>query len=235
MNAAVHFTGFDYIVVAIMVFSCVFAFVRGLVREILSLVAWIGAGIVTIHYFPSAMEDLQQHFRSPAVAAAIAGVGIYLLALIGFGLFNMIIVKSFKSGSESGMLDNMLGLLFGAARGALMVSLGFFLVTAAMPEREYPDWLTQSITRPYLAKGAAMLARVAPDALRDIATLEQRTEGNAQPENNTPQANNPATNINANDSAVNNNPVNANGDENTGYTRSSTQQLDRLIQSTGSQ
>jgi membrane protein required for colicin V production len=224
MNGAIHFTAFDYIIVAIMVFSCVFAFVRGLVREILSLVAWIGAGIVTICYFPGALVDMQQHFKSPAVAAGIAGIGIFLLALIGFGLFNMIIVKSFKS-SDSGMLDNMLGLLFGAARGALMVSLGFFLLTAAMPEREYPDWLTQAVTRPYLAKGAAMLATVAPDALRDIATLEQKAEGRP-PENTPPPV--PA----ASDTS---NPVNARGDENTGYTRSSTQQLDRLIQSTGSQ
>lgn len=240
MTDATHFTNFDYVVIAVMVFSCVFAFFRGLVREILSLIAWVGAGAVTIYYFPGASERLQQHFRSPTVAAMIAGIGIYMAALIGFGLINMVIVKSFKSSGESGMLDNMLGLLFGAARGALMVSLGFFLLSIALPAKEYPDWLTQSVTRPYVGKGAVMLAKFAPDALRDIASLEKNTQTAVQNRNNAPvvpyDAANPSSSAMPGNAATNNTMAPAaGGDESTGYTRATTQQMDRLIQSTGNQ
>jgi membrane protein required for colicin V production len=239
-----HFTNFDYVVLAVMAFSCIFAFFRGLVKEVLSLIAWIGAGFVTIHYFPQASAALQKHFRSPVVAATLAGVGIYLAALIGFGLFNVTIMKSFKSSGESGMVDNMLGLLFGAARGALMVSLGFFLLTLALPEKEYPEWLTQSVTRPYLVKGSALLAKVAPDAMRDIASLETQVEDNDNVEPDSkdnpsaaPYDKNSGNNGNhvgtRSQPTADNAPVGTN--DTAGYTRSTTQQLDRLIQSTETQ
>ena len=242
MDNAIHFTDFDYVIIAVMVFSCIFAFFRGLVREILSLAAWVGAGIITIYYFPSAAAKLQQHFKNPTVAAAIAGVGIYLACLIGFGMLNMVIIKSFKKGSESGMLDNMLGLVFGAARGALMVSLAFFLITVALPEKEYPDWLKQSVTRPYLAKGAAVLAKAAPEYMHDISLLQKKAQDEVRrdnapvvpydadnPENNA--QNNTRNNTNANPPV--NTTANPGSSGNNGYSRTTTQQLDRLIQSTG--
>src|SRR4051812_23214136 len=128
-----HINLFDVAVIGILLLSCLFAFFRGFVREILSLGAWIGAGIVTIYYFPAMAEKLQPHFKSAVVAAGFGTLAIYIVALIGFSIINMFILKFVKSGSDVGMLDNMLGLFFGAFRGALIVSLGFFLISIAIP------------------------------------------------------------------------------------------------------
>ena len=53
-----HLNILDASVIGIMVLSCLFAFFRGLVREVLSLSAWVGAGIVTLYYFPAVAEKL---------------------------------------------------------------------------------------------------------------------------------------------------------------------------------
>jgi membrane protein required for colicin V production len=169
-----HINLFDAAVIGILILSCLFAFYRGFVREILSLGAWIGAGIVTIYYFPVMAEKLQPHFKSAVIAAGFGTVGIYIVALICFSIVNMFILKFVKSGSDVGMLDNILGLIFGAFRGALIVSLGFFLLSLAMPEKEYPDWLKQARTRPYAEKGAVMLVKIAPEYLREISSLEKK-------------------------------------------------------------
>ncbi len=169
---------FDIVVLAIIGFSCLFAFFRGLVREILSLVAWVGAAIVTMHYFPHAMEFTKTHFKSEAMAVGAAVIGLYIAALFAFGIVNWLIIKVIKQGGEAGMLDNMLGLGFGALRGAFIVSLGFFMLTIVMPkdEEDMPKWLKESITRPYVAKGTAILVSTAPDYLRDVSALQKNAE-----------------------------------------------------------
>jgi len=172
---------FDLCVIGVMALSCLFAFFRGLVREVLSLVAWIGAGIVTIHYFPIVAERMSGHFKSPAVAALAAMIGLYIVSLIAFSILNSIILKTIKGGS-GGMLDNLLGLLFGAIRGALIISLGFFLLDAThTSEKEYPEWLKTSVTRPYGEEGAQVLTRIAPDYAEEIAKLEKKAEDKVKP------------------------------------------------------
>lgn len=166
---------FDLTVLGIMLMSCLFACFRGIVREVLSLSAWIGAGLVTVYYFPTVAAKLQPHLKNQIVAAGIGTLGIYTLALIAFSMLNMIIMKFVKTGSDVGMLDNILGLAFGALRGAFILSLGYFLITIAMPnEKEYPDWLREAITRPALEKGAIMLAKIAPDYLKEISSLHKK-------------------------------------------------------------
>ena len=54
--------------------SCLFAFFRGFVREVLSLGAWLGAAIVTMYYFPEMAARLKPHFKSAVGAAGVGGV-----------------------------------------------------------------------------------------------------------------------------------------------------------------
>jgi membrane protein required for colicin V production len=208
---------FDAVILGIMALSCLFAFFRGLVREILSLAAWIGAGIVTIYYFQQVSEKLQPYFKSPTVAAGAATIGIYLVALLGFAIINMLIIKSIKSSDETGVLDNLLGLVFGAFRGAFIIALGFFMITVAIPEKDYPEWLTKSVTRPYAEKGAQMLAKAAPEYLRSLSNLQKRALERAQQQ----RGGEPAEIVTPED--------------NIGYSPSSGNQLNRIIDGTGTQ
>lgn len=175
-----HLNLFDAAVICILALSCLFAFFRGFVREVLSLGAWIGAAIVTIYYFPAMAAYLKPHFKSAVGAAGVGTLIIYTVALIGFSLINAVIIKFVRSGNDVGMLDNALGFMFGLGRGAFIISLGYFLMTIAMPEKEYPVWLKNSVTRPYAEMGAIKLAKVAPEYLREISTLEKKAIAEVQ-------------------------------------------------------
>lgn len=167
----------DAVVFALMGMSCLLAFFRGFVREVLSLGAWIGAAIVTLYFFPSVAEQLQPKFKSAVIAAGFSTLGIYVAALMAFSLINSLILKFVKSGSDVGLLDNWLGLIFGAARGALLISLSFFLMTIVLPEDDYPDVIKQAKTLPYVEEGALVIAKISPKYLRDISSLNKRIDG----------------------------------------------------------
>ncbi|MBY0406362.1 MAG: CvpA family protein [Rickettsiales bacterium] len=214
-----HLNLFDAGVIGVMVLSCLFAFFRGFVREMLSLGAWIGAALVTVYYFPHVAAMLKPHFKSTVGATGVATLGVYTAALIAFSIFNAIILKFVRSGKEVGMLDNLLGLGFGMGRGALLVSLGYFILTIAMPEKEYPQWLQTSVTRPYAEKGAVVLAKAAPDYLREISSLQKKANAELEAARQRPD--------DGSDEPV---VVQRESDDDASYSRSENQQMDRLIQ-----
>lgn len=172
---------FDAIVFSILAISCLHAFFRGFVREVLSLSAWALAGVVTLYFFPTVAQQIEPKFKSPVVAAGFATLGIYTVALMAFSLLNSVILRFVKSGTDVGLLDNSFGLVFGAARAGFLIALGFFLMTISMPEEEYPKVIKSSVSLPYVERGAIMLAKVSPKYLRDLSPLNKKIieeEGN---------------------------------------------------------
>lgn len=167
---------FDAIVIGVMLLSCLFAFFRGFVKEILSLGAWIGAGLVTLYFFGDVAEMLKPHFKNEMVAGGMAALGVYVGALIGFSIINSLIMRMMKEGSDVGILDNALGLMFGALRGAFIVSLGYFILSIVMTEDTMPDWVQNAKTRPWVKEGAVLLGRAAPDYLSEHTALKEDIE-----------------------------------------------------------
>ena len=170
---------FDMVVIGIMLLSCIFAFFRGFVKEILSLVAWVGAAVVTIYFFKPTAEILNPYFSKPIISVVCATIALYFGSLIVFAIINRFIIKILKSGSEIGWFDNILGLAFGALRGAFIISLGYFMLSFAV-EGDRPQWLEKAKTRPYVEKGTLMLVNIAPKYLEDISVLQKKTKDSVQ-------------------------------------------------------
>ncbi|MEZ5692035.1 MAG: CvpA family protein [Rickettsiales bacterium] len=170
---------FDMAVIAIMAISAGLAFFRGFVKEILSLIAWVGAWFVTVYFFKDVAESLKPYFTRPEIAAVCATIVLYLSALIGFAIVNRIIIKILKSG-EIGMLDNLLGMAFGAVRGAIIIAIGFFMITLAIPENSRPQWISQAKTLPYVEEVTLLMAKAAPDYLKELSNLRKKAEDNVR-------------------------------------------------------
>lgn len=164
---------FDAIVIGIVGISALLSFFRGFVREILSLGAWVGAAVITLYSFPGVARMLKEHIDSTAVASGLAAMGTFMITLFVISIFNAIIVRYMKKGSDVGLLDNTLGLFFGVFRGALLVSLGYFVLTLVMSEQDYPGWIRNAQTRGMVENGALMVARIAPDYLDELSPLAQ--------------------------------------------------------------
>lgn len=205
---------FDATVVTVMGLSTLLSFFRGFVREVLSLGAWIGASMVTVYMFPTTAKMLAPHLSNAVAAAGLAAIGTFFVALVCISIFNMMLVRLFKKGSEAGMLDNALGLAFGAARGFFLLSLGFYVMTLVLDEPNYPEAIQQARTKDFVAQGAKLVSKVAPDYLKAIDENHQEEEGDSFVEDNA-------------DASIGTDAVEADSEK--GYDWMNVQELERLM------
>lgn len=167
------FNLFDVIILTIVGLSALLSFFRGFIREFLSLGAWVGASIVTLYAFPDVSGMMEPWVKSPVIASGLAAMGVFMMSLLVISVFNAMLMRFFRRGKDVGMLDNGLGLIFGVIRACALLSLGYFIFSLVMSEKDFPDWLAQSKMRPYVESGAILLAKLAPDYLDDISPLNQ--------------------------------------------------------------
>lgn len=164
------FNTFDIIILSILLMSSMVAFFRGFIREMLSLVAWISAAVITFFTFEQAAVLLEPYISKPILAKGAAAVGVFLIALIGVSIINIFIVKAAKK-ADIGPLDRSLGFAFGLARGAFIVSVGFMLYSMVTGLEEKPDWLAEAKTGKLVEIGAKAMLEVAPELTDDVEEM----------------------------------------------------------------
>jgi membrane protein required for colicin V production len=130
-------TWVDLVVLGVLAVSALLAFMRGLVREVLGLAAWIGAVLVAFWALPKAKPQFEQWFgTAPWVAPVTWGV-LFLIAVIVL-LLAAHWIGRFTRRSVLGGLDRTLGLVFGLARGAALVVLAYYIVGLVVPVAQWP-------------------------------------------------------------------------------------------------
>ncbi|MFZ4540214.1 MAG: CvpA family protein [Rickettsiales bacterium] len=167
---------FDLGVLIVVGLSALLSFFRGFVREVLSLGAWLGASVITLYTFPMASKYIEPQVKSEVIASGLASIGVFFIALILLSILTSLILKFVKTGSEVGVLDNIIGLCFGVARGVLIVSIAYFVMTIVLVEKDYPDWVRTSESRPYIAKSAKWVAKLTPSYLDAVTGKKEDKE-----------------------------------------------------------
>jgi membrane protein required for colicin V production len=156
-------TSADLIIIAILALSALLAFMRGFVREVLSIGAWVGAAVATIYGFPLAQPYARKYIEVALFADIAAGVAIFVLALIILTILSHALSKNVRD-SALGAVDRSLGLLFGLVRGAVLVCLAYLVMAWAIPQEDRPVWIAQSRTLPLVQQGADLLLRILPES-----------------------------------------------------------------------
>lgn len=124
------FTLVDGVVLAVVVISAVLAYARGLVRETLSIVGWIVAGIAAFAFAPAVGPLIREAPYVPAFLqsceiSVLAGfAAVFAVALIVVSIFTPLLSGAVQN-SALGPVDQGLGFLFGVARGVLLVVIAF--------------------------------------------------------------------------------------------------------------
>ena len=153
---------FDLGVFIIIGLSALLSFFRGFAREVISLGSWIGATVITLYAFPTVSKWIEPQVKSAMIAAGLASIGVFVIALITISIITSILIKFIKPSKEIGFIDNFVGLLFGAARGLLIVAIGYFIMTIVVAPKDYPIWVKEAYSRPYVATAAHYVAKLTP-------------------------------------------------------------------------
>lgn len=155
----------DAAVVLVVLISGLLAFFRGLVHEVLAVISWIGAALATIYGFPYARPYASELIAVPLIADMVAGVGIFLVALILLSVLTNFIARRIRR-SALGPLDRSLGLLFGFLRGSALIAVAWLAFTMLLPREDHPKWITEAKVRPLVESGATLLVSLLPERMR---------------------------------------------------------------------
>ncbi|MDE2582872.1 MAG: CvpA family protein [Rhodospirillales bacterium] len=159
-------TWVDVAVFGVLGVSAMLGLLRGLVREVLSIAAWVGAAAAAVWARPYVLEGLAPWLPSdPTVADPIAFGAAFLGALVMLLLLTHAISRSVHR-IGLGSLDRSLGLLFGLARGAALVVLAYILVQMVIPIEEWPQPVLAARSLPFAYQGAVWAVSYLPEADR---------------------------------------------------------------------
>jgi len=158
-------TSVDLAVLAVMFVSGLLAFSRGLVREVLSIGAWLGAAVIAITFLPAVRPLLVPYMPSPEWIDPAGYIVLFLVSLIVLSLIAKTIGGAVRS-SAIGGIDRTLGLLFGLARGAALSVVVYIVACMAIPPDRWPEQVLESRSLPYIYTGALWVARQIPQEYR---------------------------------------------------------------------
>ncbi len=154
----------DLVVLAILAGSTLLGLMRGFVKEVFSLGAWILAFIGARFLGPQVAHFMPAD-GNPALQYGMALVFVFFVILIGAGLAGSLLAGLVKW-AGLGSFDRFLGVSFGLLRGvAAVIGLTLLVGMTAFPKSQM--WQT-ALSRPPLE---AMAKKVVPWLPRDISVL----------------------------------------------------------------
>ena len=143
-----NITLLDVTLVVITLLSAILAMVRGFSREVLSIVSWVVAAAAAWFFFPKLTPFTEQYISQPTVAMGVTALGIFLITLIVVSLITMHIAD-FIIDSRVGAVDRILGFLFGAARGVLLMVVAVVFLNWLNPDQQHPQ-IADAQSKPFL-------------------------------------------------------------------------------------
>mgnify|MGYP001194570944 CR=1 FL=1 len=182
----------DVALLAVCFISALLAMYRGLAREMLSILSWIVAFAATFYaiidpekyggkrggsfgsgFATTIAEDLAKQIQMPVQIAQIAvGAVIFLIVLIIVHLITARVSDAILD-SRVGMIDRILGFMFGLARGFVLIVIPYMLYEAFMVDPKNPEtawpWVRNSQSLPYIQSAGnsikTVLIRIIPSSL----------------------------------------------------------------------
>jgi len=152
----------DIVLIVVMLLSGLLAMVRGFMREVLSIVAWVLAAGVTLYSYSRLLPLAKQYFNNDIVAAVAVVGGVFVVTLVVVSIFT-IRISDMVLDSRVGALDRTLGFLFGLARGLIIVVVAFQFFTWLVPDRSQPEWVKSAKSRVVLTGTGQWLMSMLPE------------------------------------------------------------------------
>lgn len=163
-------TYLDAALLAVCLISGLLAMYRGVTREVLSIVSWIVAAGAVLYFVlrhkKFAEEMAQQMGTKVEIAQVAVGSVIFLIVLVIVHLITARMSDAILD-SRVGMIDRVLGFVFGVVRGFVLVVIPYMFYEAFFPEpKQQLPWVREAKSLPYIKSTGnsfrALLVRYIP-------------------------------------------------------------------------
>ncbi|MFO1068162.1 MAG: CvpA family protein [Geminicoccaceae bacterium] len=159
-------TLFDIAAGVIVLLSALVALGRGMVREVLGIVCWVGAAVVAWYAYDAVLPLAKQAIGHELLAQVATGAGVFLIPLIVLKIIAGMLAGG-VDGGRLGVLDRVGGLLFGIVRGAVLVCLAWLTLGMLVKPEQQPTWVREAYLRRPVELGADWLRSLLPPELAE--------------------------------------------------------------------
>ena len=165
---------FDVVIITLVLLSTIFAFVRGFIRTIFSLLCWTLSVVFSVMLAPYAIRYLENHMDSVWAVLLISYIGAFVLIFTLFAILFSFIVSLARPCCD-GFIDRSLGAALGFVRGAIIACLIFSGVTWGLevisnnrdnPEYRGPGWIANAQSYNFLNISSDFFASALPEGFR---------------------------------------------------------------------
>lgn len=155
-------SAFDWLLVAILVWSTGLAFFRGILREVFALTGLIAGMVLAAWNYPLLAAKLSRWITTPWTA----NIAAFLLIVVGISVLASLAGRLAKRTAATiglGFFDRMAGAVFGLVRGCLLGVALLMAITAFLPPS---GAIEKSQLAPYFLAGARGVCFVVPQDLK---------------------------------------------------------------------
>jgi membrane protein required for colicin V production len=139
-------TGADVFLILVLLGSTIIGLLRGLVREAVSLLFWVVAIWAAWKLGPIVEPHLGGLLAEPAVAPWVGRLVILILVLLAGWVIGMLL-SYFTRSMGLGLVDRIMGLLFGLLRG--LVLMGLIIIGGELLNLNHEEWWHRSRLVPF--------------------------------------------------------------------------------------
>jgi len=169
-------TAFDGAVIGVVALSMLLAYVRGVTRELIALLAWVLGFFAAVAFSPLVGAYLPEFGGNPVLRYLIAFVAILIAALVLGALIAWPLASVIRK-AGLGFVDRFLGAIFGIARGAVLAMA--FVLFAGLTSLPRQDWWQNAALAPPLVVAALSMKPWLPKAWAE--RLDYSREGRTLP------------------------------------------------------
>ncbi len=168
-------TWVDLAVFGFLLISGLLAFVRGFVREVLGVGAWVGSVAIAFFSLPTMRGVVRNWIPQPEWVDPASFIVVFIVSLIVLTLIARTIGGLVRR-SALGGVDRTLGLLFGLARGAAVIIVAYMIGQMVYPIERWPDVVLEARTLTPVYEAARWVRDQVPEPYRPH-TLEPPPAG----------------------------------------------------------
>ncbi|MBR1944633.1 MAG: CvpA family protein [Alphaproteobacteria bacterium] len=154
----------DISIILVIFISTLIGFCRGAIRELLTIVSWTGAILLTIFFFPFGKSIISNFIQQPLLVDLITYVVVFIVFLVVLSAFTYLFSNIVKN-SALAIPNRLCGGIFGILRGVIILALLDFGISQYVLQ-EYEEYVQTSKLRPYVKETSKMMFIMLPESTR---------------------------------------------------------------------